>query len=303
MTEYYRRRAGLDIRNKRKEFSHFHSHYDETHGGFLDIVDSLGALRISALFISAASISFLAFVLLYSLYRQTKHIDRSQMQEILNADEALRREFARDLHDDIAQELAAARMLCERAATEEDSRIFHEHTKAAALLLGECGKKVRGLSRRLRPPELENGGLLPAIQSLISLIRQLNDIDVALGTSGDIPRFPLEVETHLYRIIQEALINAIKYAGNHRISVRLALVSRKAPFLRVEVLNEGHESAKAQLSIRTSATLGGMGIPGMHERAQLLGARLNVLTSPLRSCVLVELPLKKGLRQGLQRGV
>ncbi len=47
-------------------------------------MDSLGALRISALFISAASISFLAFVLLYSLYRQTKHIDRSQMQEMLS---------------------------------------------------------------------------------------------------------------------------------------------------------------------------------------------------------------------------
>ncbi len=303
MHEYYRRWTGIDIRNKRKAFSDSHSLADETHGGFLDIVDSLGALRITALFFTAASFVFLALVLLYSLHRQTKRIDRAQMQEILTADETLRREFARDLHDDIAQELAAARMLCERAANEENPTLSRERCKAAGLLLGECGKKVRGLSRRLRPPELENGGLLPAIQSLIQLVHQLHGIDIALGTNGDIPRFSLEIETHLYRIIQEALINAIKYAGNHRISVRLTITKPKNPLLRIEVINEGHEPATSTLSTRTSATFGGMGIPGMRDRAALLGARFTLFTGPLRSCVMVELPLVTALRQGLQRGV
>lgn len=254
----------------------------------LDRLDSIGSLiALSALVLVPSFI----FILLRREQRLRIELNRTRVRNMLTADETVRRELARDLHDDIAQELAAARLLCERSATGEDRELAKERAAAAALLLAECGKKVRGLSRRLRPPELENEGLVAAIQSLVSLIHQIQGVEIAFYYPESLPHFGLDTATHLYRIIHEALVNALKHASNHRVSIRIARLPKNDSILRIEIINEGQCSAKAAAIPGLGKGYGGLGIPGMQERARLIGARFSIQSADTRTRVAVDLPV------------
>jgi chemotaxis family two-component system sensor kinase Cph1 len=141
---------------------------------------------------------------------------------------------------------------------------------------------VRRLAVELRPSALDDFGLAPALEGLVQTIQLDTSVEVDLEIGIGDERLPADVETTMYRIVQEALTNIFRHAEARRISI---LVTRKARAAVVVVEDDGSGFDSA------AATLG-LGIAGMRERVSLLGGRLRVESSPGRgTTIAAEIPL------------
>jgi two-component system, NarL family, sensor kinase len=123
---------------------------------------------------------------------------------------------------------------------------------------------VRSLVEGLRPPALDHGGLLPALQQHVELSAGMAVPDsptVSFEVAGDISILPAAVEVAAYRIAQEAISNATKHAGVQRVTVRL---SRTDESLTVEIDDDG-------IGVAANGNKSGVGLPSMTERATELG--------------------------------
>jgi signal transduction histidine kinase len=134
----------------------------------------------------------------------------------------------------------------------------------------------------LRPAALDDFGLEPALQRLVDIHRQARDVEVDLEVRLGESRLPADVETTMYRIVQEALTNIAKHAQATRVSV---LVTRKEGAAVVVVEDDG-------VGFDASGPTDGLGLSGMRERVALVGGRFRVETSPgSGTTIAVEVPL------------
>lgn len=191
----------------------------------------------------------------------------------LRAAEEVRARIARDLHDDTAQQLASHKIrlrLLERAKTEEERA---EHIRILREGLEATTEGVRRIARGLRPPELEDAGLVAALRAHA---RRLED------SHGLRVRFDVEVPDRfltpdgllvVYRIIQEALTNVARHSGTHEAQVGLKV---RDGFIDVEITDRG----QGFWPHRTHSEGRGLGIMGMQERAVMVGGRLEVDSRP-----------------------
>jgi signal transduction histidine kinase len=142
--------------------------------------------------------------------------------------------------------------------------------------------EVRRLAVELRPAALDDFGLAPAIERLVDTHRQDASIAIDLEIRLGDRRLPADVETTMYRIVQEALTNIAKHAAATKISVLLTRTP-DAAVLVVEDDGEGFDSSR---------TTDGLGLAGMRERIALVGGRLRVETSAgSGTTVAAEIPL------------
>jgi signal transduction histidine kinase len=121
----------------------------------------------------------------------------------------------------------------------------------------------------LRPKVLDDFGLLPALERLTHGFGEQTGIAVDLEAGAITERPPLEVETAIYRIVQEALTNVVKHAHAHRVSV---LVARVGGRIRVVIEDDGTGFDPAEVG-------GGIGLLGMRERIELLDGTFTVESS------------------------
>jgi signal transduction histidine kinase len=143
---------------------------------------------------------------------------------------------------------------------------------------------VRRLAVELRPSALDDFGLGPALERLVDTHRQDASVEVDLEVRLDGERLPSEVETTLYRIVQEALTNVAKHADATRISI-LLMRKDEAAVLVVEDDGKGFDPGE----IRPES----LGIAGMRERVGLLGGQLRLEGAPGKGTTLaVEVPLR-----------
>jgi signal transduction histidine kinase len=212
-----------------------------------------------------------------------------------------RRSLARDLHDGPAQSMAAALFGVDLAITALDRTpaAARDELLRARELLRDALDDVRGLMSGLRPRLLEERGLVTALQALAG-ITPLWGPTMAIETRGFTTkdRLPPEIELALYRIAQEAISNARRHGAASHVS----LILERAPgTAQLEVIDDGHGFPPQ--SIRPAAGRG-EGLPGMRERASLLGGRLTIDSAPgsgTRILVSVPLPVAGvGLREGKQ---
>jgi len=186
-------------------------------------------------------------------------------------DEEYRRRVARELHDDIGQRLAlladdAARLRHELKLTDEANRNRLDNLVQQARDLGE---DLRRISHALHPAILEDLGLVPALRSLLEDFREHTGMPadlITLNIPGDLP---LELNTALYRITQEALRNVTKHAGPAPVQVCLG-AARGEVVLTISDSGPGFESG-----IKT-----GLGLTSMRERATLAGGSCRVTSAP-----------------------
>ncbi len=142
---------------------------------------------------------------------------------------------------------------------------------------------VRRLAVELRPAALDDFGLIPALERLVETFREQTAIRVDLETNLDEERLPSEVETALYRIIQEALTNVVKHATASRVSI---LLTHRDGSVAVVVEDDGS-------GFDTDATSDGLGLVGMRERVGLVGGRLRIESEAGKGATLVaEVPLR-----------
>ena len=189
--------------------------------------------------------------------------------KLLSAQEEERRRIARRLHDELGQTLAAARWALAAGNLGEAER-----------LLGETIEGARSLARDLRPPLLDELGLGPAVRNLVERFSAATQAEV----QAELPegRFPEEVETAAFRVLQEALENIRRHAGARKVSLRL---EREGRFLTGEVRDDGK-------GFDPSRTPQGLGLSGMHEWIGLVRGELVVESAPGKgTCVRFKIPL------------
>jgi len=203
-------------------------------------------------------------------------LSREQMQtlsrRLVEVQEAERRYIARELHDEVGQVLTGLKL-----ALEMNVRISGETAKASLIeaqsLVNKLMVLIRELSLNLRPAMLDDLGLLPALLWHFERFTAQTNIQVVFKHTGLNQRFPLEVETAIYRIVQEALTNVVRHAKVSEVTVRIWL-DEKMLGVQVEDYGIGFNS-EALLNIGASS-----GLAGMRERAVLLGGQFTIETSP-----------------------
>ncbi len=201
------------------------------------------------------------------------------------ADQA-RARWARELHDETLQGLTGVRMVLSAGLARDDVAALRRAAGSADAHLADEMRKLRDLIAELRPAALDDLGLGPAIESLAK--RQAAIGGFALEVDVDVEserRLARDTETAVYRIVQEALSNAVKHADAHAVSLRV----RQLPD-RVQVAVEDDGRGFDPDGVRA-----GFGLTGMRERALLAGGRLWVSSAdggPTRVAAVLPLPAR-----------
>jgi signal transduction histidine kinase len=213
----------------------------------------------------------------------SERIARDSLRRVVEAQELERRRLARELHDETGQALTS--ILLGLKALEE--KVDDTDSRAAAAELRELVvatlQDVRRLAVELRPSALDDFGLVAALERLTASISEQTGIAIDFEPVLTTERLPEEVETALYRIVQESLTNVVKHAKARNVSVLLAL---KDGAVKAMIEDDGGGFDPAE---RTGE---GFGLVGMRERLALLGGRLEIESSASAgTTVAAEVPL------------
>jgi two-component system sensor histidine kinase UhpB len=204
--------------------------------------------------------------------------NRLRATQILNAMEEERKRIARELHDETSQVLTS--LLISLAILEESAAMQEARDRIAETrtLAHRTLRAIRNLSTDLRPSALDDLGLLPALRWYIKEYQQKFPITVDFQTVGFKERLPTEIETALYRIIQEALTNIAKHAQAHHVS---AFLKESADALYATISDDGCGfDAESLQKMPGPGQERGWGLVGMQERAHLLAGTLTISASP-----------------------
>src|SRR4051812_9720702 len=205
-------------------------------------------------------------------------------QRLVQVQEMERRRLARELHDEIGQELTALRLNIEQiqAPPADAAR------QSAQGRVGRLLKTVREMSLDLRPTMLDDLGLLPALLWHLDGYQSTSGIKVHFrhwGVHGQ--RFGPQVETAAYRIVQEGLTNVLRHAGVKEVQVTL-WISEPKDRLTIQIEDQG-----AGFDLDSVSHARSSGVSGMRERATLLGGVLRIESVPGEgTCLTAELPLE-----------
>jgi len=214
----------------------------------------------------------------------SERVSRDSLRRVVEAQELERARLARELHDETGQALAS--ILLGLRQLEEAVETDEARTAAADLrtLVVTTLQSVRRLAVELRPSALDDFGLVPAVERLAATVSEhagpIVDVVARLGEE----RLAPDVETALYRIVQEALTNVVKHASAARVSITLVHKGMTAVVV-VEDDGRGFDPASARRDA--------LGFAGMRERVALVGGRLTVESSPGAGTTLVaEVPVR-----------
>lgn len=188
-------------------------------------------------------------------------------QRLVEAQESERREIARELHDEVGQLLTGLKLMLETSG-DRDGRRREEMTT----IVNDLMTRVRGLSMSLRPPMLDDLGLVPALLWLVEHYTTQTGVRVDFHHEGLNCRFPPAAETAAFRIAQEALTNVARHAG---VKTAALAVNADAQRLCVEVRDDGRG-----FDVRATRGMACAGLAGMRERARLAGGRVTLESAP-----------------------
>ena len=205
---------------------------------------------------------------------------------LVELQEAEHRRIARELHDEIGQNLTGLKVVLGLAAKDVPPQV-HDKFEEAQRLAQDLLDRIRQLSLDLRPLMLDDLGVLAALKWFFERYTRQTDIVVHFKHSPIPDRLPPEVETTIYRIVQEALANAARHSGARELTVRLWR-DEETVRLQVDDNGRGFDVEKALTSNAST------GLSGMQERAALLGGDLTIESAPGAGVkITTELPLTK----------
>jgi two-component system, NarL family, sensor histidine kinase DevS len=233
-----------------------------------------GDLRITEQFAARAAIAV----------DLSRRVARDALRRVVAGQELERQRLARELHDETGQALTSILLGLKAVEEAESSESFRAAAEDLRELVVATLQDVRRLAVELRPKALDDFGLAAALERLAEAFGEATGISVQLQASLGDERLPSEVETTLYRIVQEALTNVVKHAGAEKVSI--VVVRREVTATAVvEDDGEGFDLA----SVRED----GLGLLGMRERVALLDGRLQVESSREHgTTVVAEVPLR-----------
>ena len=221
-------------------------------------------------------------------------IEADRRRWLVRASEAERKRWARELHDETLQELGALKLMLEARLGTGSS----EPPECAEPAIDQLKNTIRGLQSlitELRPAALDELGVEPAVYALAARVAAVSGleietrVDLASGEGQSTRRLEAELESAIYRLVQEALTNAVKHADAQRAWVEIVETDGKV-VVNVSDDGRGFESGEAGR---------GFGLVGMRERAELVGGVLLVDSAQGRgTAVRAEMPVRR--QGGLQ---
>jgi signal transduction histidine kinase len=233
------------------------------------------------------------------MHRKTKQMEalNSELAHLSNrlitAQDQERRRIARDLHDGLGQELAAAKMMIDGVLMQESVRSKNETAAEAGAIIDRAIQQIRTLSHLLHPPLLDEVGLLSAIQWYLDGLADRSQIETFLEVHPvEFPRLPQDIETAIFRIVQEALTNVFRHSG-----ARKGWVSLRQKDGRVEVTirDDGKGVDERIRDLWPGRT--GVGISGMRGRAKELGGDFRITNGNPGTLVEAVIPCSRSVSQ------
>ncbi len=209
-------------------------------------------------------------------------VQHDRLRHSLEAAEAERRRWARELHDETLQGLGGLRVILSSAVRRVDQEDVAELLREGVGHVEREIENLRAIITELRPAALDELGLVPAIEALVGRLAAVEglDIECTMNLPGEGERIGAELETTVYRIVQEALTNVAKHAKAEHVRVT---VERTRARIVVQIADDG-------AGFDPAATAGGFGLAGMRERVELSGGQLTLTPNGDGTTVRAELP-------------
>ena len=209
---------------------------------------------------------------------------RQLSASLIRSQDEERRRIARELHDSLGQYLAGLAMELHQLADGGNSQLL----ESALNTLDTCISETRTLSHLLHPPLLDEVGLTSAVQWYVEGFVERSGIKVALDIVK-IPRLPSNIETTVFRVLQEALTNIHRHSGAKAAEVSLQY---RPSQIALNVTDQGKGMPKAHFDrFQTSGTAGGVGLAGMRERINEVSGELRITSNSKGTHVTVSIPL------------
>jgi len=210
--------------------------------------------------------------------------------KLLHMQDEERRRIARELHDSAGQILAALSMKLTPLES-EDGRASPAAAKAveeSLCLVDELSKDLRTISHLLHPPLLDEVGLSSALRLFLEGFSERSKIKVDFTLPDDFGRLSQELETAVFRVVQECLTNVHRHSGS---AVAKILIARSNGHVRVEVEDRGKGIPPEKRAAMDSVGMPGVGIRGMRERLRQLGGNLEIKSNGEGTIVVAQLPV------------
>jgi PAS domain S-box-containing protein len=204
-----------------------------------------------------------------------------------------RRRIARDLHDGLGQELAVAKMVIDKMTLQRPISSADDGWSQASAIIERAIQQVRTMSHLLHPPLLDEVGLLSALSWFVEGLAKRSGIEVSLEVAPkDFPRLSSDVETAVFRIVQEALTNVFRHSGARKVWITL---SQKAKQITVVVKDDGKGINQGIAELRPDSV--GVGIGGMRQRAKEFGGDVRLSNANPGTLVELTIPSSGVLRE------
>jgi PAS domain S-box-containing protein len=198
--------------------------------------------------------------------------------QLLNIQDEERRHIARELHDDLGQQLVALKMELAKVSGSEQ----------AMQMADTASTSVRSLSYLLHPPLLDETGLRSALHWYVDGLIKRSNIQITLTvTPPNFPRLSRDIETAIFRVIQESLTNIYRHANSESARVE---IDKQPEWVLIRVRDYGKGVSQEVSSSSVSSNLG-VGIVGMRERLRQFGGELTVTRAEPGTLVTAKIPL------------
>ncbi len=227
------------------------------------------------------------------LHRQTWQLGELNQElrllssRLLAAQDAERRRIARELHDGLGQELAAAKMILEGVLL-QDKVPFKESVTEATTSIDRAIQQVRSMSHLLHPPLLDEVGLVSALRWYLEGFSKRSGIESSLDLQPvEFPRLASDLETAVFRVVQECLTNVFRHSKARQVWVHLA---RRDSELSITVRDNGQGVGREITEFRPDRV--GVGIGGMRQRVKELGGDIEVKNANPGTLVEVVMPFR-----------
>ena len=212
---------------------------------------------------------------------------REQLQalsrQLVEVQELERQYIARELHDEAGQTLASLMVgLKVMESKSHDPEAVINHSRELKQVADGVLENLHRLSISLRPATLDHLGLVPALRQHVEMVKDHHNLNVQFEVIGNVDRLPSDMETAIYRIVQEALTNIVRHANATRADV---ILEKTKDGIMVIVEDDGIGFDPRKVSAEH------LGLVGMQERATMLGGRITYESSPKQgSMIKLEVP-------------
>lgn len=202
------------------------------------------------------------------LSRLTRRLESAKEEE--------RQHISRELHDELGQSLTAAKIQLQLLEKATGGDGVPSRLRETVAMLDDMIGQVRRISLGLRPPLLDDAGLVPALEHYLGALSQRAGVPIDLDAAVDFPACPPEVETTLFRVIQEAISNSLRHSGAGHLRVQLT-TGTDVVSVAIEDDGRGFDSGEVRARARRGEHLG---LLGMRERLRGVGGTIVIDSTP-----------------------